>query len=220
MYSSSEPIDPSVLRLVQQKSLVRIVDDDETVAKSYEFMLRCSGWRCRIFNSAEDYLASENVQIGCLILDVRMPGLSGLQLQQKLEILEREIPIIFVTGHGDVDMAVQAMKDGAIDFIQKPINEERLLSAVAKAVRYDESHRGWTISAEEEKKRYQTLTAREKQILSLIAKGLINKEVSERLGLSPRTIEVHRQKGLHKLGVQTVSELVRLLSHIEENALS
>ena len=131
-----------------------------------------------------------------------------------------EVPVIFLTGHGDVDMAVQAMKDGAIDFIQKPINEERLLSAVAKAVRYDESHRGWTISAEEEKKRYQTLTAREKQILSLIAKGLINKEVSERLGLSPRTIEVHRQKGLHKLGVQTVSELVRLLSHIEENALS
>ena len=94
MYSSSEPIDPSVLRLVQQKSLVRIVDDDETVAKSYEFMLRCAGWNCRIFNSAEDYLVSENVQIGCLILDVRMPGLSGLQLQQKLEILEREIPII------------------------------------------------------------------------------------------------------------------------------
>ena len=83
MYSSSEPIDPSVLRLVQQKSLVRIVDDDETVAKSYEFMLRCTGWNCRIFNSAEDYLVSENVQIGCLILDVRMPGLSGLQLQQK-----------------------------------------------------------------------------------------------------------------------------------------
>ena len=102
MYSSSDPIDPSVLRLVQEKSLVRIVDDDETVAKSYEFMLRCSGWNCRIFNSAEDYLASENVQIGCLILDVRMPGLSGLQLQQKLEILEREIPIIFVTGHGDI----------------------------------------------------------------------------------------------------------------------
>lgn len=118
-----------------------------------------------------------------------------------------------------MDMAVQAMKDGAIDFIQKPINEERLLSAVAKAVRYDETHRSWTISEEEEKKRFQTLTSREKQILSLIAKGLINKEVSERLGLSPRTIEVHRQKGLHKLGVQTVSELVRLLSHIEENAL-
>ena len=111
------------------------------------------------------------------------------------------------------------IEDGAIDFIQKPINEERLLSAVAKAVRYDETHRGWTISEEEEKKRFQTLTSREKQILSLIAKGLINKEVSERLGLSPRTIEVHRQKGLHKLGVQTVSELVRLLSHIEENAL-
>ena len=98
MYPSSEPIDPSVLRLVQGKSLVRIVDDDETVAKSYEFMLRCSGWNCRIFNSAEDYLASENVQIGCLILDVRMPGLSGLQLQQKLEILEREVAQLLAQG--------------------------------------------------------------------------------------------------------------------------
>ena len=126
MYSSSEPIDPSVLRLVQQKSLVRIVDDDETVAKSYEFMLRCAGWNCRIFNSAEDYLVSENVQIGCLILDVRMPGLSGLQLQQKLEILEREIPIIFVTGHGDVDMAVMALKRGAQDFMLKPVDPQRL----------------------------------------------------------------------------------------------
>ncbi len=145
--------------------------------------------------------------------------MNGLELYHRLRERKYEVPVIFLTGHGDVDMAVQAMKDGAIDFIQKPINEERLLSAVAKAVRYDETHRGWTISEEEEKKRFQTLTSREKQILSLIAKGLINKEVSERLGLSPRTIEVHRQKGLHKLGVQTVSELVRLLSHIEENAL-
>lgn len=200
--------------------IIRIVDDEAVVRKALKFLLESEGWTVEAYEKGSEFLIEDRPSlIGCLILDVAMPEMNGLELYRRLRERNYEVPVIFLTGHGDVDMAVQAMKDGAIDFIQKPINEERLLSAVAKAVRYDESHRGWTISAEEEKKRYQT-TAREKQILSLIAKGLINKEVSERLGLSPRTIEVHRQKGLHKLGVQTVSELVRLLSHIEENALS
>ena len=197
--------------------IIRIVDDEAVVRKALKFLLESEGWTVEAYEKGSEFLIEDRPSlIGCLILDVAMPEMNGLELYRRLRERNYEVPVIFLTGHGDVDMAVQAMKDGAIDFIQKPINEERLLSAV----RYDESHRGWTISAEEEKKRYQTLTAREKQILSLIAKGLINKEVSERLGLSPRTIEVHRQKGLHKLGVQTVSELVRLLSHIEENALS
>ena len=196
--------------------IIRIVDDEAVVRKALKFLLESEGWTVEAYEKGSEFLIEDRPSlIGCLILDVAMPEMNGLELYRRLRERNYEVPVIFLTGHGDVDMA-----DGAIDFIQKPINEERLLSAVAKAVRYDESHRGWTISAEEEKKRYQTLTAREKQILSLIAKGLINKEVSERLGLSPRTIEVHRQKGLHKLGVQTVSELVRLLSHIEENALS
>ena len=189
--------------------IIRIVDDEAVVRKALKFLLESEGWTVEAYEKGSEFLVEDRPSlIGCLILDVAMPEMNGLELYHRLRERKYEVPVIFLTGHGDVDMAVQAMKDGAIDFIQKPINEERLLSAVAKAVRYDE-----------EKKRFQTLTSREKQILSLIAKGLINKEVSERLGLSPRTIEVHRQKGLHKLGVQTVSELVRLLSHIEENAL-
>ena len=200
--------------------IIRIVDDEAVVRKALKFLLESEGWTVEAYEKGSEFLIEDRPSlIGCLILDVAMPEMNGLELYHRLRERKYEVPVIFLTGHGDVDMAVQAMKDGAIDFIQKPINEERLLSAVAKAVRYDETPRGWTISEEEEKKRFQTLTSREKQILSLIAKGLINKEVSERLGLSPRTIEVHRQKGLHKLGVQTVSELVRLLSHIEENAL-
>ena len=198
---------------------ILVVEDEKPILNLIRMNLLDAGYGCVCAENgleAADILEQETFDLA--ILDIMLPGLNGYELLEYMRPMQ--IPVIFLTGHGDVDMAVQAMKDGAIDFIQKPINEERLLSAVAKAVRYDESHRGWTISAEEEKKRYQTLTAREKQILSLIAKGLINKEVSERLGLSPRTIEVHRQKGLHKLGVQTVSELVRLLSHIEENALS
>ena len=198
-----------------------VVDDEKIVTSAFKTLLKVEGFNnAHFFNNpkeALEFLASNIPDL--VISDFLMPEMNGLELYHRLRERKYEVPVIFLTGHGDVDMAVQAMKDGAIDFIQKPINEERLLSAVAKAVRYDETHRGWTISEEEEKKRFQTLTSREKQILSLIAKGLINKEVSERLGLSPRTIEVHRQKGLHKLGVQTVSELVRLLSHIEENAL-
>ena len=200
--------------------IIRIVDDEAVIRKALKFLLESEGWAVEAYEKGSEFLVEDRTSlIGCLILDVAMPEMNGLELYQRLRERKYEVPVIFLTGHGDVDMAVQEMKDGAIDFIQKPINEERLLSAVAKAVRYDETNRSWTISEEEEKKRFQTLTSREKQILSLIAKGLINKEVSERLGLSPRTIEVHRQKGLHKLGVQTVSELVRLLSHIEENAL-
>ena len=161
MYPSSDPIDPNILKLVQAKSLVRIVDDDETVSKSYEFMLRCAGWNCRIFNCAEDYLASENIQIGCLILDVRMPGLSGLQLQQKLEILEREIPIIFVTGHGDVDMAVLALKRGAQDFMLKPVDPQRLKGAVFQACQSDLLHFLRSQKEEAEREATSSLSQRE-----------------------------------------------------------
>ena len=200
MYSSSEPIDPSVLRLVQQKSLVRIVDDDETVAKSYEFMLRCAGWNCRIFNSAEDYLVSENVQIGCLILDVRMPGLSGLQLPQKLEILEREIPIIFVTGHGDVDMAVMALKRGAQDFMLKPVDPQRLKGAVFQACQSDLLHF------------LRSLSQREREVAQLLAQGLLYKQIAERLGCSERTVKFHKARIAEKLGVKTPAEIALKLT--------
>lgn len=159
--------------------IIRIVDDEAVVRKALKFLLESEGWTVEAYEKGSEFLIEDRPSlIGCLILDVAMPEMNGLELYRRLRERNYEVPVIFLTGHGDVDMAVQAMKDGAIDFIQKPINEERLLSAVAKAVRYDESHRGWTISAEEEKKRYQTLTAREKQILSLIAKGLIKKLVS------------------------------------------
>ena len=200
MYSSSEPIDPSVLRLVQQKSLVRIVDDDETVAKSYEFMLRCAGWNCRIFNSAEDYLVSENVQIGCLILDVRMPGLSGLQLQQKLEILEREIPIIFVTGHGDVDMAV------------KPVDPQRLKGAVFQACQSDLLHFLRSQKEEAEREATSSLSQREREVAQLLAQGLLYKQIAERLGCSERTVKFHKARIAEKLGVKTPAEIALKLT--------
>lgn len=212
MYSSSEPIDPSVLRLVQQKSLVRIVDDDETVAKSYEFMLRCAGWNCRIFNSAEDYLVSENVQIGCLILDVRMPGISGLQLQQKLEILEREIPIIFVTGHGDVDMAVMALKRGAQDFMLKPVDPQRLKGAVFQACQSDLLHFLRSQKEEAEREATSSLSQREREVAQLLAQGLLYKQIAERLGCSERTVKFHKARIAEKLGVKTPAEIALKLT--------
>ena len=205
MYPSSEPIDLSVLRLVQGKSLVRIVDDDETVAKSYEFMLRCSGWNCRIFNSAEDYLASENVQIGCLILDVRMPGLSGLQLQQKLEILEREIPIIFVTGRG------------AQDFMLKPVDPQRLKGAVFQACQSDLLHFLRSQKEEAEREATSSLSQREREVAQLLAQGLLYKQIAERLGCSERTVKFHKARIAEKLGVKTSAEIALRLSSTAKN---
>ena len=152
----------------------------------------------------------------CVILDVAMPGMSGLEVLEEMRSRGYATPVIFLTGHGDLDMAVQAMKDGAVDFIQKPLNESRLLEAVAKAVKWDESHRGWTIESTDEIKRFETLTNREKQVIRLVASGLINKEIAERLSLSERTVEVHRQNASRKLKLQSVSDITRLLSHIDE----
>lgn len=217
MYPSSDPIDPNILKLVQAKSLVRIVDDDETVSESYEFMLRCAGWNCRIFNSPEDYLASENIQIGCLILDVRMPGLSGLQLQQKLEILEREIPIIFVTGHGDVDMAVLALKRGAKDFMLKPVDPQRLKGAVFQACQSDWLNFLRTQKEEAAREATSSLSQREREVAQLLAQGLLYKQIAEKLGCSERTVKFHKARIAEKLGVKTPAEIALKLSSNSKN---
>ena len=124
------------------------------------------------------------------------------------------VGIMLLTGHGDIDMAVDSMKKGAVDFLQKPLNEERLLSAVAKAVDWDLSHRGWTVSPEEEAERYASLSKREKEVINLVANGLINKEIAQRLGLSERTIEVHRLSATKKLKLNAPAEIATLISHL------
>lgn len=196
------------IKRVQRKSLVRIVDDDLTVLFSYEFMLRTAGWRCLTFNDAESFLSSEESAPGCLILDVRMPGLSGLQLQQKLEILERDIPIIFVTGHGDVNMAVQTLRRGAKDFLLKPVDPKRLKTSVFECCESDLAKYSQLKKEHSDKNRINNLSAREIDVVKLLSDGLIYKQIAEKLGCSERTVKFHKARIAEKLGVKTVAEIV------------
>lgn len=200
-----------------KKPLIRIVDDEALVRRALRFLLESEGWEVADYGTAREFLINDRPSlIGCIIMDIAMPQMSGEELFRELRERDYEVPVIFLTGHGDIDMAVRLMKHGAVDFIQKPVDEDRLLVAVAKAVEYDETHRGWTIDLKEEKKRFKTLTPREQEVLHLVASGLINKEIGERLGLSERTVEVHRQNGSRKLGLQSASDISRLFSHLAD----
>lgn len=190
--------------------LIRIVDDDADIRSSLEFLLTADGWDVVSYADAETFLAQDDLKKpGCNVLDIRMPGMSGLALQQELNRRGSTIPVIFLTGHGDIDMCVQAMKEGAKDFLIKPVNEEKLLTAISEAAR--EQSRP-TMTPAQISGCWSKLTAREKEILPLLAKGLLNRAVAERLGLSIRTVEAHRQIGMKKLGVATIAELNAMLS--------
>lgn len=193
--------------------LIRIVDDDEAVLKALGQMLECEGYRTACYRDAKAFLSGDSPSVpGCLILDVRMPGMSGLELQQELNRRRYEVPILFLSGHGDLDMAVAALKDGAVDFVQKPIDSQKLLASVARAVRIWRERHNQIVSPEETRTRLAALTERERQTVSLCAKGYLNREIARKLSISDRTVESHRQSAFKKLGVRTVPELIAMLN--------
>src|ERR1700712_804356 len=190
---------------------VFVVDDDEAVRDSLRWLLEANGYNVQCFASAESFLESyQPSQIACLILDVRMQGMSGLELQEKLIALQSTLPIIFVTGHGDVGMAVSTMKKGASDFIEKPFDEAELLplveSMLARARDENSEAAVHRVSAE----RLAKLTAREQQVLERIIAGRLNKQIADDLGISIKTVEAHRANIMEKLSVNTVADLLRL----------
>ncbi|MCF0254111.1 MAG: response regulator transcription factor, partial [Duodenibacillus sp.] len=188
--------------------VIRIVDDDAAIRASLAFMLECEGYAVRAFSSGEAFLTGDTPSTpGCIILDIRMPGLSGLEVQQRLAERRCKAPVLFLTGHGDMEMAVQAMKDGAVDFIAKPIDAAKFLAAVTRALRIDRERRGLAPTQEDARAAYGALTDREKETLALLAQGLLNREVAKALGISERTVEGHRRNGFHKLKVKTAAEL-------------
>ncbi len=198
------------------KPLVRVVDDSESVRSSLQFLLECEGWESAGFDSAESFLAGDTPsRPGCLILDVSMPGKSGLQLQALLRERASRLPIIFLTGTGTVDMAVKSLQDGAFDFQQKPVNPEKLLPMVAKAV--DKSLRiaGLVLDRAEQKALFERLTARELDILRLVADGLTSRQIADRLGLSKRTVEHYRAEGQKKIGIAQAARLALFLEQCE-----
>ena len=192
--------------------LVRLVDDDASVLQSEAFVLRLDGWETAVFPTAEDFLAKDDPERpGCIVLDVRMPGMNGLTLQQILKTKGRSIPILFLTGHGDIAMAVRALKRGAADFCTKPIPPEQLQRSVAKLVRWHQAFCRSQAEVESVRSLFEKLTPRELEVVRLAAKGLINKEIADVLGSSESTVKLQRTNALKKLEARSALDLVELL---------
>ena len=193
-------------------ALIRVVDDDRAVSKAIQFLLENEDWTVQVFSSGEEFLVNEAPSVpGCIILDVQMGGISGIEVHKELIARESKVPIIFLTAHGDIPMAVEAMKEGAAEFLVKPLDPEKLLQLVEKHVEWDIKRRQWSVSKEEAERRVESLTLRERQIVELVLKDLSNQEIAEALKLSRRTIECHRQVAYKKLQVNNVKELKLIL---------
>jgi RNA polymerase sigma factor (sigma-70 family) len=193
--------------------LVHVVDDDASLRRALAFLLESGGWRVAPHDSAEAFLAawSEPAAPGCLILDIRMPLMSGLELQRVLDGRGIGLPVIFLTGHADVAMAVEAMKLGASDFIEKPFKDQTLLDAVAKAVRRDVARREECAARQALCERLEKLSPREREVARLVAEGLPNKVIGQRLDISERTVQVHRLHLMEKLEIHSAAELAQLM---------
>lgn len=191
--------------------LVHVVDDEEAIRRSVGFMLKTSGYQVRSYENGMDLLKrGSELESGTVLLDIRMPGMDGLEVQQALKTKGVTLPVIIMTGHGDVTLAVQAMKAGAIDFIEKPFEKEVLLSAIERALDRLNRSAADVDRAEEAAVRLQALTPREREVLDGLAKGLPNKTIAYDLGISPRTVEIHRSNLMNKLEVRSLSEALRL----------
>jgi FixJ family two-component response regulator len=200
---------------------VFVVDDDPAVRKALARLLSSTGYRAKTFASAEDLLAQSEIDApGCIVLDVQMPGLNGLELQKALATMDRPLPVVFITGHGDVPMSVSAMKAGAVDFIPKPFNDEDLLKAVALAVNKSQTEQNEQTEIAEFRRRLSSLTSREREVLSHVIAGQLNKQAAADLGVAEKTIKVHRARVMKKMRAGSLAELVTMATRIGFRASS
>ena len=200
-------------------STVYVVDDEEAVGDSIAMLLRTVGLTARVYRDPRAFLDEYRPdQAGCLLLDVRMPQLGGLDVQRELIRRNVTLPVIFITGHGDVPMAVEAMRAGAVDFIQKPFNDDELIRRVQKALEQDAQERALLERHEEIERRWKELTPREREVATGIADGKANKVVAAELGISVRTAELHRARILQKMGVRSIAQLVKMLLGLQGKA--
>jgi RNA polymerase sigma factor (sigma-70 family) len=202
-----------------QAPMVFVVDDDPSVRSSLKFLMSSVGLQVESFDSADALLKRKMPDApSCLVLDVRLRGLSGLEFQRELIARNCQMPIIFITGHGDIPMSVRAMKAGAVEFLTKPFRDEDLLDAVRIALEKDRERREREKEVSDLKERFNSLTPREQKVISMVVSGMLNKQIADQLGTAENTVKVHRSRAMEKMRAQSVAELVKMIEKVESSA--
>jgi len=197
-------------------AIVFVVDDDPSIREAIKSLVNLAGLRVETFGTAQEFLRNERPDLpGCVVLDVELPGLSGLDLQRELAAHGIKLPIIFITGYGDVPMSVRAMKAGALEFLTKPFRDQDLLDAIQQALERDRAARHQSKEIAELRKRFDALTSREREVMSLVVAGWLNKQIGFELKISEITVKIHRGRVMNKMGAQSLAELVRMTERLE-----
>lgn len=214
--ATEQPVTEPGVPSHQPDAIVWVVDDDESVREGLGDLLRSAGLTARLFASAQDFLACPRIDApGCLVLDVRLPGLSGLELQQQMAEISLRIPIVFITGYGDVPTSVRAMKAGAIEFLTKPFNERDLLESIQQAISRDREARQHQAEFMELHGRYESLTPREREVMGWVVSGALNKQAAAELGIREITVKFHRAQVMHKMQAGSLADLVRMSGKLQ-----